>query len=511
MIRPAHPLITRIPLFIAALFFLLAVISVQYDDVTFDEPDHLNYGIHLLHFKSDRYVEGRDFNTTMPVTALNAIPRAVEQLFNSGLQKNDWGESDVKNGRYVTILVSLVLLFYIFLFAKAIAGFGAGCWAMFLAALDPNILAHARLVTTDIYGTLAFVMTLYHLYEWLVNKKQQHFYAWCFAIAFAQCCKVNNILLYFISLIAIIAFGKSVFKKTAWKQLLLFIGIQILVINIFFLFYRTGMALADFQFKSSFFQQLQEGFFARIPLPFPKSFIDTFDLVQYECESFDGIPMNYLNGELRYKQGFWNYYFVCFGNKTPIYSLLLILLSPFIFLREALLRKYFIFFFLIPCATVFYLISSSSVQTGYRYLLPDLSLGLVLCGAIINAIPGQKSVLFKSAFLILPLVTVFTTFPNFISYTNSFIGHRRPAYSVFADSNIHWGQRQKKIRKVLAENPQYIFEPAKPVNGTIVVEINNLVGGNDPEKFKWLREHYKPIRTIDDCYLVFEVRDAVTQ
>ena len=45
---------------------------VQYDDVTFDEPDHLNYGVHILHFKSDRYVAGRDFNTTMPVTALNA-------------------------------------------------------------------------------------------------------------------------------------------------------------------------------------------------------------------------------------------------------------------------------------------------------------------------------------------------------------------------------------------------------------------------------------------------------
>lgn len=118
MIRPVHPLITRIPLFIAALFFLLAVISVQYDDVTFDEPDHLNYGIHLLHFKSERHVEGRDFNTTMPVTVLNAIPRAVEQIFNSGLQKNDWGESDVKNGRYVTILVSLVLLFYIFILQK---------------------------------------------------------------------------------------------------------------------------------------------------------------------------------------------------------------------------------------------------------------------------------------------------------------------------------------------------------------------------------------------------------
>jgi hypothetical protein len=393
LIKPVHPLIARIPIFIAALFFLLAVISVQYDDVTYDEPDHLNYGIHLLHFHSDRYVAGRDFNTTMPVTALNALPRAMEQLFNADLQKNDWGESDVKNGRYITILVSLVLLFYIFSFAKSIGGFGAGCWAMLLAALDPNMLAHGRLVTTDIYGTLAFVMTLYHLYEWLVNKKQKHFYWWCLAIAFAQCCKVNNILLYLVSIIAIIAFAKSIYRKSFWKQLLIFIGIQLLVINVFFLFYNTGMALGDFQFKSAFFQNLQQGFFGRIPLPFPKSFIDTFDLVQYERESFDGIPMNYLNGELRYKQGFWNYYFVCFWNKTPIHVLLLILFTPFVFLLTAPVRKNYIFFFLVPSAVLFYLVSSSTVQSGYRYLLPVLSLGLVFSGVIINYIPGRRAVL----------------------------------------------------------------------------------------------------------------------
>jgi hypothetical protein len=322
---------------------------------------------------------------------------------------------------------------------------------------------------------------------------------------------VNNILLYFISLAAILGWMKSISKKGAWKKILLFAGIQLLVINLFFLFYRTGMPLAAFQFKSHFFQELQQGFFGRIPLPFPKSFIDTFDLVQYERESFVGIPFNYLDGELRYKEGFWNYYLVCFWNKTPIHLLVLIFIAPFVFLTQASIRRQYIFFFLLPCAVVFYLISSSDVQSGYRYLLPVLSLCLVFNGVIINYLPGPRGIVIKGALLILPLVSVTSAFPNFIAYTNSFIGRFVEPWHVFADSNIHWGQRQKKILEVLAKNPEYIFEPSKPVNGIIVVEVNNFVGVNDPEKFRWLREKYKPVKTIDNCYLVFEVRDAVTQ
>lgn len=507
MIKPGHPLITRLPFLITALFFLMAVISVQYDDVTFDEPDHLQYGISLWRFKTDRYVDGRDFNTTMPVTALNALPRAMEQLFNPGLQKSDWGESDVKNGRYLSILIALVLLTYIFLFAQAIGGYAAGCWAMFLAALDPNILANGRLVTTDIYCTLSFVMTFYHLYEWLINKKAKHFYGWCLAIAFAQCCKVNNILLYPLCLVAIIAWRNSLTKKTFWKQLLLFIGIQLMVINLFFLFHRTGLSLGAYQFRSEFFQQLQQSFFAKVPLPFPKSYIDTFDLVQYERESFDGIPLNYLLGELRYKQGFAAYYLVCWALKTPLLTQLMVIGSIVTFLLHRDFRKRFIFFFGVPAVFLFVFLSASSVQSGYRYLLPVLSLALVFCGAALAHWFRARNYWLQIAFGVLPLIVSIMALPNSIAYTNSLVWDKKSAYYYFADSNLDWGQRQKKVQEFLANNTGYIYEPTQRVKGTIVVALNNLVGINDPERYEWLRKNYRPVATFDDCYLVYRVTD----
>jgi len=36
--------------------------------------------------------------------------------------------------------------------------------------------------------------------------------------------------------------------------------------------------------------------------------------------------------------------------------------------------------------------------------------------------------------------------------------------------------------------------------------LNNLVGLRDPGKFKWLRDNYTPVASIDGCYLVYAVK-----
>jgi hypothetical protein len=319
---------------------------------------------------------------------------------------------------------------------------------------------------------------------------------------------VNNIYLYPICLAAIIAWRGSIPHRSLWKMILLFVAIQLLVINVFFLFYKTGLPLAGYECKSALFQEWQQGALAKVPLPFPESFIATYDRIQYERESFDGIPMNYLLGELRYKQGFPHYYLVCWALKTPLLTQLLFLLSVIFFLRIKEMRKRFLFFFLVPAVFVLTLISASSVQSGYRYLLPFLSMCLVFCGVLVSGLLGKRSFWVKAAFVLLPVIVLATSLPNVLSYTNALITDKKMAYRYLADCNLHWGQRQKKMQAVLKEHPEYIFEPEKPVTGTVVVELNHLVGIKDPAKFEWLRKNYQPVATIDDCYLVFDVPEA---
>ena len=508
---PNHTSQRYIPILIGVLYLLLATVSIFYDDITYDEQDHLNYGIRILKGKSSRQQVGADFNTTMPISALNALPRAVEQLMNDSLEKKDGGAMDVKRGRFITVLATLLLLGYFFAFGKAIAGFAAGCWAMFLGAVDPNILAHSRLVTTDLYGTLAFVAVLFHLYQWQVKKSSPHFYFWCIALAFAQCCKVNNILLYPICLFIILGYRFSQQQIFSWRvffqQFAFFVFIHLLLINAAFLFYHTGMALEEYQFRSAFFQQLKQSWIGGIPVPLPQSYIDGFDLTQFERESFTGTAQNYLLGELRYKEGFWTYYIFCWFVKTPLLTQILILIAIFAALRNKRFRKPLLFFFLLPSLVVLIFLSSSSVQSGYRYLLPVLSLSLISAGVLIKEWIQQLPRFSGIILCVVLAIPAFMNFQNFIAYTSEWLWPKKNAYRYLSDSNLNWGQRQKQIGTVLKNNPQFIFEPPEPVTGLIVVDINKLTGIIEPKQFAWLREHYEPVTVIEGTYLLFDVKE----
>ena len=494
---------------IAIAYLLLALGSVRSDDLTYDEQDHLNYGVSILKFDPSRNQRGRDFNTTMPITAFNALPRAVEQLENPILEKKDWGESDAKSGRYVTIAATLLLLLYIYVFARSWGGDIAGYFAMLIVAMDPNILAHSRLVTTDIYGTLGFIASFYHLFQWLEKKKHLHFLYWTIAIAVAQCCKVNNILLYPLSLAILLFYTIRNFRQLNFllttTRIFVFVLMQILVINTFFLFNNVGLFLGEFTFRSEFFQGIQKGWIGHIPMPLPQPYIQTFDLVQYERETFDGTAANYLFGEMRNK-GFSYYYYIIWLFKTPIFTQLLSLgtIAFFIYRRQNLIS--FLLFWVLPVISLFVFLNNSTIQSGYRYLLPVLCLTAIPAGQtiewLLNKYP-KKWLPYLLALLIVAPALI--SYPNYLVYTNELILNKTRAYQYFADSNLSWGQRHKKVDDFLKGHPDYTLEPVKPVTGTIVVELNKLVGITDPEKFKWLRKNFEPFDDYDGCYLLYKV------
>ncbi|HSC36643.1 MAG TPA: glycosyltransferase family 39 protein, partial [Chitinophagaceae bacterium] len=436
MIPPSNPagrqpLFSRyIPTAIAALYLVFAIASVQYDDITFDEGTHLHYGIEILKGKADRYRDGiAAFPSTMPVTALNALPRAAEQVFHPGTKKNDWGAADTKSGRYITIFTTLVLLLYCFRFSAMLSSERTGCIVMLLVAADPNILAHARLVTTDVYAATGFIATLYHLWRWLVQKEARHFYYWCIAIALAQVCKANNILLYPASFIPMIFFlfrrpGQFRLRTALWQGLA-FVAIQIFIINMCFLFSGPWTSLSALHVKSAFFQSLQPGWLARIPIPLPKAYIDTFDLIQYERETFEGDPLTYLNGVLRDKQGFWNYYLVCYALKTPLLSML-ISTAGFIYccavkkIRAASLLQGWL-----PGGLVLLFLSSSSIQSGYRYLLPVVCLSLIFSAYCLDAALRRFPRLAFTGLALIPVLTAVLAFPNYLVYTNPLVHDKK--------------------------------------------------------------------------------------
>jgi hypothetical protein len=151
---------------------------------------------------------------------------------------------------------------------------------------------------------------------------------------------------------------------------------------------------------------------------------------------------------------------VTFVVKTPIILLVLIGLSSIILVwnRKSRGRA---FFLLIPSAIYFLVSMQSSLNIGYRHLLPILPFLLILASGLASPkIKAPKFLASRPAFgpaLLLAaacIVLVIDLFmhPSYLSYFNLFAGGPENGHKVIVDSNIDWGQDMKRLKEWIDEN-----------------------------------------------------------
>ena len=199
---------SALPFFLLAVFAILCISSIYNASLTYDEPQHYRYGAQLLiEHNAERFDDSK-----MPASAWNAVPRAIaiklQSLLNTDLYTKLY---DIKTGRYMTILVALVLGFFVFRWSKELYGIPAGYFSLFLYSLSPNIIAHASLITTDLYSTAGITIALYYYWRFLNNIKFKTGITSAFAFGFAQITKYTAVFLYPIFLIIA---GIFLYKKT---------------------------------------------------------------------------------------------------------------------------------------------------------------------------------------------------------------------------------------------------------------------------------------------------------
>ena len=103
------------------------------------------------------------------------------------------------------------------------------------------------------------------------------------------------------------------------------------------------------------------------------------------------------------------------------------------------------------------------------------------------------------------VVSVLSYFPYYIPYFNELVLDRTQSYKILADSNIEWSHGHIAFDRYQAQYPDIIIDPDGPVAGRVVINVNKLVGLFDPEKYRWLRENFKPIDHIAYEYLIYEI------
>ncbi len=515
--------IQRITLLLLLTFFiLLGILSSPGITVTRDEPLHYNYGRLLLEGKADRIDD-----SSMPVSAINALPAYVAGFLADGALKSILERSFI--ARLVTILFSAAFACLVFRWSRSLYGFAAALVSTILYILDPNIIAHSQLVTTDVFVMGMMTLSFYWLWKFANSRQTSDGLLCACAIGLSQLTKYTAVALFPLGLLTLVIHDlpmlREHFRNERLRGVARYAGqlaaycaigvlVSLVIINAGFLFDRVFTPLRDYRFKSSTMQALQTDMpvLGNMPVPVPYPYLDGLDWMQHTEQTADRYGNIYLLGRTSKPNGFPGYYFVASALKVAIATQVFILAALVLYCAMPQRRAHFFHdeaFFLVPF--IFFTIYFNfffNAQTGIRYYLVIFPLLYVFVGHLFadwKLVPVWART--ASAALVLYLaVSVLSYFPYYIPYFNELVWDKTQTYKYLSDSNLDWGQSRNDLQRFLVENPNAVVNPDHIQSGVLIVEADVLVGVlSDPAQDAWLRDNFKPVQTVAYSYFVYKI------
>ncbi|MDT8306951.1 MAG: hypothetical protein RRC07_13540 [Anaerolineae bacterium] len=463
---------------IVLLFFYLAVSSLRDDSPTMDEQNHIARGLAFLRTGDPRL----SLEHPPLLNSLSALPLLTMSHLRLPTDDVSW---ETREGWYrfaelfmweynhdATRIIFLARLPIVFLalglaatgsrFAAALWGAPAGLFAFAFLLLDPNLLAHARYTTTDL-GATTFTL----LATWLLWRAWRC-PGWCWpgvalagiglGLAFGS--KLSTLL--FVPIYMLLAVLPLFANRWHWRdglrRLVQLFAAGLVSLAVLWVVFGLQWEPADFISPELDIRGRLTGTVARIfarldgrALPMPTFWEGIEQLLIIS----KGQRPSFLLGETTLG-GFTAYFPVAFLVKTPLATLVLLVLSGYLLLRpraRAADRRRTLFL-LIPAVVYFAASMQSALNIGYRHLLPILPfLYLVIAGALarLAAGPARRALRWvaPTGFAAL-LVTTLAIYPHFLSYFNLLGGGPENGYRVLVDSNIDWGQDLIRLRQWMA-------------------------------------------------------------
>ncbi len=433
--------------------------------------------------------------------------------------------------RLPIIGMTLLLAAVVCRWAADLWGPRGGLLALFLLAFDPHIIAHGSLVTTDMAVTLWGTAALFLAARALRRPR------WSFAagtgllLGLALASKVSAVSL--IPALLVLALLAPVPLR---HRLAIALGGLALALLVLWAVYRFEVRAVP-------------GF----PIPLPAAtHLEIYRSLQEHYRL--GHPA-FLMGQNR-DHGWWYYFPVAFALKTPLPTVLLALAAligkPALTLRRWAPLAVFPLIYL--AATPF-----SSVNIGYRHLLPVLPFLFVLAGrlgtqakaratlqakacatvqakagATYSLLPAPYSLLRTACLAWLALGTLRVS-PHYLAFFNELAGGPAGGYRYLVDSNLDWGQnlwqlrdwmREKGVEQVfyahysparpevygvsvdwLPPDPRSVpFQPLDPAPGVYAIGATVLQGVYTPDvnTYAWFRAR-QPLARLGHALFLYRV------
>lgn len=467
------------PLIILLVMFLLMFFSSLKDTATADEPAHIPSGYTYLKYQDYR------LNIEHPpvLKAISAVPLVFNNLdkfpkesfeaIQSGFWGAQWGmgvqylyEAGNSPARILLLarlpmmILALVFGFLIYLFAKDLYGKKAGILALIFFVFSPTILAHSRLVTTDVgiaFASFCVIASFGYLLK--SDYKKKWIVLTALALGFAFLAKFSAITI--LPSLALMFLWDFFTEKKFSKKDLINCTKKLIPLSVVFLIATMMVYIVYALFmlrmpNEIYSKEISEVFvknvfnlrtiFTEGPV-FLRPFFYYLSGFAYVFHHTTGGHLSYFLGNLSAK-GVW-YYF-------PLILLLKTQLVLWIFLLFGLLHKKFRFnvFEIGMISFIFVYMALSmrgSLNIGIRHVIPILPFIFVFASNAFN-IQFQKYTKYAFYFLtIIYILPSFIVFPYYISYANIIVP-KDQKYKYFGDSNLDWGQDLRRLSEYVERN-----------------------------------------------------------
>jgi hypothetical protein len=424
----------------------------------------------------------------------------------------------------------------VFLWTKRLYGAWGGPLSLSLWVFCPNVLAHTRLITTDMGATTFGVLATYLFVRYLDGPSWLRAALAGLCLGVAQLSKFSLIVLFGLwPLLAIVRLvndraSRHVVTK-AVAQGAAIVVLSVFIINLGYAFEGFGVPLGRFEFtcgtltvpvppgmaRPSSHDDLLNGAYKHrvnrfrdttlglIPVPLPRNYVLGFDDQKLEAEGIpakfldpkafgaageetQGYPV-YLDGQLRQKS--WRYYYLMtLVYKVPegtwaivLVSLVLLVVSP----RSRASRFDEFAVLMVPAVVLFVMSIFTNINLGLRYVLPIFPYVYISAGKLARWAEGLASGPVKTATMsLIGLALVATAastlhvHPHYLAYFNTISGGPDRGADHLIDSNLDWGQDLVNLRLWLEKNA-----PGERVGLAYFGQINPRVFDKRGEGFDW--------------------------
>ena len=503
-----------------AIQFALATISARRENPTIDEVIHLPAGISYWQAGTFRL-----YRHNPPLVKLVAALPALfgaDRASTSKLYASDPWTAEPPNkaefahlfarenatqyfeifarSRLLMPLFSALGGLVVFAWSRRLFGDGGGLLSLALWCLCPNILAHSRLITTDVGATAIGAGATYLFWRSLHRPTWPRATLAGLALGLAQLSKFSMVLLYglwpAIWLVGMIAHRPTPRRLAgAGARGAAMVALSVLVIEAGYGFEGVGRRLGDFDFlcrtltvdrpgrpilagdEMARVGQLRVNRFrgtslAGLPVPLPVHYVLGFDDQKLEAE---GLPMRafradsapdtligypvYLDGELR-SRSWWYYYLFTLAYKVPEGTLALAGLTAVVAIagrrnRCPALDEAAVW--AVPAVVLGVMSVATNINLGLRYVLPIFPYVFIGMGRLVPWASGlgrwrAGAFTLVGALLTATALSTAMIHPHYLAYFNRVAGGPDRGADHLIDSNIDWGQDLVGLKRWLDAN-----------------------------------------------------------